>query len=302
MSPAYNKHVRRLLRGGVDLHCHSAPSPYPRRFDHVTAARHYVEGDFRAVVVKSHHHTTAFDIAALRPHGLGTLPIHIIGGVALNGPVGGINPRAVDVTLRMGGRVIWMPTIAAHRHIEFHEHNHDAFPHPDRPLLPELPVEVLTVDGDLREECVEVLKLVAESDAVLASGHLSPHEIVAVFEGATEFGITRLLLNHPNFIIDASYRDAENLVGLGALVEHNLSLYDDDSIFHRWDVSVLAKWIDTIGPDHTVLASDLGQERNPNPLDSYMKVCSALLECGVSERTLRQIVVENPARLLGLEP
>ena len=94
--------VRRLLQGGVDLHCHSGPSPFPRRVDHVQIARHYAASGFRAVVVKSHHHVTAFDVAALGPHGLAGLPVEVCGGVALNGPVGGVNPRAVDLALKMG--------------------------------------------------------------------------------------------------------------------------------------------------------------------------------------------------------
>ena len=302
MTGTHDQHVMRLLRGGVDLHCHPAPSPYPRRLDHVTAARHYVEGDFRAVVVKSHHHSTAFDVAALRPHGLADLPIQVVGGVALNGPVGGINPYAVDLTLRMGGRVVWMPTVAARKHIEFHEANHDAFPSPTVTLLPETPVGVLDADGNVNDATRGVLELIAGADAVLASGHLAPHEILPVFAAAVDLGVTRLLLNHPNFIIEASMRDIERLVRLGTFVEHNLSLYDDESIYYRWGVEVLAELIETIGPEHTILASDLGQLKNPLPLDSYAKVGAALLECGIGDGALRRITVENPARMLGLDP
>jgi hypothetical protein len=252
--------------------------------------------------VKSHHHSTAWDVAALGPHGLESLPVQVFGGIALNGPVGGINPRAVDVALRMGARIVWMPTIAARTHIEFHERNYDAFPVSTLPLLPEVPVEVLTEEGDLRDETAEVIRLIAAGDAILASGHLSPSEIIAVFEGAAAVGCRRLLLNHPNFIVDVGSKDVEHIVSLGAYVEHNLSLYDDESIFHRWDVEVLAESITAVGPEHTIIASDLGQQRNPLPLDSYTKICSALKDCGIGDHVIRQIVVENPARLLGIAP
>jgi hypothetical protein len=286
-----------LFRGGVDLHCHSAPSPFARRIDHVEAGRHYRAAGFRGVVVKSHHHSTAFDVAALRPHGLDDF---VFGGVALNGPVGGVNPRAVDLTLRMGGRVVWLPTIGAGRHIDFHCAHPDAFPHPTVALLAEEPIAVLGPDGELTPGMREVLRLVAEADAVLASGHLGPTELVQVFEAARACGVRRLLLNHPNFIVEASYADAARLVELGAYVEHNLSLYDEDSVFCRWGVEVLADWIDTIGPEHTVLASDLGQKANPLPLDSYRKICDRLLDCGIGEDAIRRIVAGNPAALLGV--
>jgi hypothetical protein len=31
--------ITSLLSGLVDMHCHSGPSPFPRRFDHVEAAQ-----------------------------------------------------------------------------------------------------------------------------------------------------------------------------------------------------------------------------------------------------------------------
>jgi hypothetical protein len=293
--------VDKLLRGGVDLHCHSGPSPFPRRVDHLGVARHYAELGFRAVVAKSHHHCTAFDIAALGPYGLAELPLDVFGGIALNNPVGGINPIAVDVALRMGTRVVWMPTIGADRHLAFHHEHPDAFPHPAVALLPEPPIPVLGADGELLPEVRQVVELIADAGAVLASGHLGPAEIVMTFEAAVAAGATRLLLNHPNFIVEASYADAERIVGLGAYVEHNLSLYDPDSIFCRWPVEELARWIEEVGPEHTILASDLGQARNPLPAESYRRICGQLLDLGIGEDALRQIVAENPARLLGLD-
>jgi hypothetical protein len=290
-----------LLRGAVDLHLHPGPSPFPRRIDHLQAARHYEEAGFRAFVAKSHHHCTAFDIAAIGPHGLDELAVEEFGGIALNGPVGGINPHAVDVALRMGARVVWLPTIAADRHICFHHEHPDAFPHPSVKMIEERPVEVLDAGGELLPETRQVLELIGEAGAVLASGHLSPAEIVTVFTAAREVGADRLLLNHPNFIVEASPEDAERLVELGTFVEHNLSLYDEDSVFCRWPVAELARWIEQIGPEHTILASDLGQAKNPLPADSYRKVLGQLLELGIEEAALRAIVADNPAALLGLE-
>lgn len=291
----------RLLHGGVDLHCHSGPSPFPRRVDHLEVARHYAELGFRAVVAKSHHHVTAFDVAALGPQGLDEVPVDVFGGIALNNPVGGINPIAVDVALRMGARVVWLPTIGACRHLAFHHEHPDAFPHPSVALLPEPPIAVLDDDGAPLPEVLQVLELVAEADAILASGHLSPVEIDAIFQAAVSAGVRRLLLNHPNFIVEASATDTEQLASLGTYVEHNLSLYDPESIFCRWEIEELAHWIERVGPERTILASDLGQARNPLPAESYRRVCGRLLECGITEDALRQIVAVNPAHLLGLD-
>ncbi|MDB5519844.1 MAG: hypothetical protein JWQ17_6602 [Tardiphaga sp.] len=46
------------------------------------------------------------------------LGVKVYSGVALNNSNGGINPHAVDHTVRMGGTIVWMPTLAAKNHID----------------------------------------------------------------------------------------------------------------------------------------------------------------------------------------
>ena len=95
--------VTELLRGAVDLHYHSGPSPFPRKMDVAQAAKHYNDAGFRAVAMKSHHHSTVMEILALESTALKDLEISVYGGIALNGAVGGLNPRGVDLALHMGG-------------------------------------------------------------------------------------------------------------------------------------------------------------------------------------------------------
>jgi hypothetical protein len=59
--------VDSLLIGAVDLHCHSGPSPMPRRITHAEAARQADEAGFRAIVAKCHYHDTVTDILAMAP-------------------------------------------------------------------------------------------------------------------------------------------------------------------------------------------------------------------------------------------
>ena len=110
--------VDRLLDGAVDLHVHPYPSPFPRRMDAAEAAQRAADAGMRAIVVKSHHHDTAMDVAALREHGIEQSGIQVFGGIALNTQVGGLNPHAVNLCLAMGGKVVWFPTIASPKHIE----------------------------------------------------------------------------------------------------------------------------------------------------------------------------------------
>ena len=295
--------VDRILDGAVDLHVHPYPSPFPRRIDAAEAARRAADAGMRAIVVKSHHHDTSTDVAALRGHGIDDSGIDVFGGIALNTQVGGLNPHAVNMSLAMGGKIVWFPTIASPKHIEHHrEHPALRFPQLAVDLIPEEPVDVFADGSDeLRPEVGEILRMIAEADAILASGHMPPRSILAVFEAARDAGVRRMIVNHPNFVIEASKDEVKRMVELGALIEHSLCMYDEESSFHNWEIDTLVDWIRWVGPEHSSLGSDLGQANNPYPADSFRKICSRLLEAGMTEREVRMLVADNPGRLLGVD-
>jgi hypothetical protein len=294
--------VDRLLDGAVDLHVHPYPSPFPRRMDATEAAQRAAGAGMRAIVVKSHHHDTSTDVAALKAHGIDASGIDVFGGIALNTQVGGLNPHAVNMSLAMGGKVVWFPTIASPKHIEHHrEHPALKFPTLAVDLIPEVPIDVFGDDGALRPEVHEILKMIAEADAVLASGHMPAQSIIAVFAAAKEHGVRRMIVNHPNFVIEATKDEVKQLAGLGALIEHSLCMYDEDSSFYNWAIDTLVDWINWVGAERSSLGSDLGQAGNPFPADSFRKICSRLLESGMPEREVRMLVADNPAKLLGVD-
>jgi hypothetical protein len=293
--------VARILEGAVDLHVHPAPSPLPRRIDAGEAAELAGEAGFDAIVVKSHHHSTVTDVLALgeRVGGNGSAA-RVFGGIALNSAVGGLNPHGVDLALKMGGRIVWFPTIGSPQHIAHHRAHPDLkFPKLAVQLQPEEPVDVFDGTGQLRPEVHRILESIAEADAILASGHMSPASITAVFEAAREKGVRRMLVNHPNFVIEASYDDARHWVGLGALIEHSLCMYDEESSFYHWDLATLLKWIEAVGAEHSTLGSDLGQKANPLPTEAFRKIVLGLLDRGMPERDVRRMVADNPRDLLG---
>ena len=292
--------VAQILDGAVDLHVHPAPSPLPRRIDAVEAAELAGEAGFDAIVVKSHHHSTVMDVVALQRNGGEASGARVYGGIALNSAVGGLNPHAVDLALKMGGRIVWFPTIGSPQHIAHHRAHPDLkFPKLAVALEPEEPIDVFANDGALKPEVHRILESIAEADAILASGHMSPASISAVFEAAREKGVRRMLVNHPNFVIEASYDDARHWVALGAVIEHSLCMYDDASSFYHWDLETLVKWIEAVGAEHSTLGSDLGQMANPLPTESFRKIVGALLDRGMAERDVRRMVSDNPRRLLG---
>lgn len=172
--------------GMTDLHVHASPSLLPRHGnDAVTAAAERQVG-FATVVLKAHEGSTVERAAAL---GEG-----VYGGIVLNSPVGGANPDAVEVAARLGGRIVWMPTVSAPNH-KRGASSPELSVHRGFELRA---VEVVDDDaGGLLPAWHDVLDVVAAHDLLLASGHLSADETVLLFTEARRRGVQRLMVNHP---------------------------------------------------------------------------------------------------------
>ncbi|MEU0506521.1 DUF6282 family protein [Nocardia sp. NPDC005998] len=287
-----------VLDGACDLHVHPGPSPFPRRIGIKEAAEQAHAAGFRAILVKSHHHSMLPDIESAELSS-GPLPIPVFGGVALNNYVGGVNPTAVELAINRGGRIVWFPTISSDRHICAHS-DELRFPTTDHSLSVGAPIEVLDSDGTLIPAAHDVLDLIAEHDLILSTGHMAPTEITAVLTEAARRGIGRLLVNHPNFVIEADEELVRQWISLGAVIEHSLCMYDDRSSFCNWEPAELVRLIRLLGVENTIFGSDLGQRGNPLPVEGYDRVIGDLLDAGVSADDLRTMTVTNTAALVGI--
>jgi len=290
--------VDNLLIGTVDLHCHSGPSPMPRRITHAEAARQADEAGFRAIVAKCHYHDTVTDILAMAPL-LDGLDVKVFGGIALNSQNGGLNPFAVDRSLKMGGKVVWFPTISSAAHVAHVARDEQARAHfQPRGMMQSDEISIFRPDGDLRPEVHQIIGLAREAGALISTGHLGPAPARALVEAAVAAGHDRLVVSHPNFVAGIGRQQAAELAGLGAVIEHELGHYHQE---RRFKFSELLEWIDIIGPERTSLASDLGQAGNALPVEAYRQCVAGLLDSGLSERDIRLMIRDNPARLIGLD-
>jgi len=237
------------------------------------------------------------DILSIKASVLDNLRVRIFGGIALNGLVGGLNPRAVELCLRMGGKVVWFPTISSPAHIEYHSHG-GSFPQATMQLMPEAPNPVLGEDGKLKPEVHEIIQLIKEEDAVLAAGHMSPPEIFAVFTAAREAGVQKLLVLHPEFVVNLSHEQACELAQMGAFIEHEVNMYYRER--PEYPIERLVEWIQAVGVERTTLGSDTGQATSPLPAEVFGKVARQLVEHGVTEGDVHRMLSDNPGSLLNL--
>lgn len=101
------------------------------------------------------------------------------GGITLNRQMGGINPYAVESGLKLGGKVVWLPTQSARNHLE----------KMNQPL--NRCVDVIR-DGKPVPELYDVFRLVKDFDVVLATSHISPEESFRVIEAARDEELKKL--------------------------------------------------------------------------------------------------------------
>jgi hypothetical protein len=290
--------ARDLLRGAIDLHIHAAPDIVPRLLSDFELAEAARAAGMAAIVLKSHHMLTA-DRAQVAQKAFPE--VGVFGGLALNFPAcGGLNPEAVKVAIRMGAKVIWLPTLSAANHIEKTKTrvtgNLGVMSQGFKPQ----PVCVVGDNRVIVPELVEILTLIAAADIVLATGHLSVPEIKTVVAAAVAVGVRKILVNHPElWLIGMSIEEQRELAAAGAVME--VCVRSVTAPGHaELSPSVLAERIMAVGAEHVVMATDYGQVDSPPAPEGMRWYIAQMLECGISAKDAEVMTKVNPSRLLGL--
>jgi len=288
--------IRALMNGAIDLHCHSGPSVMPRRLDHIEAVEEAAAAGMSAILFKDHYYSVTPVVELLKAH-FGHLGVEMLSGVPLNNTSGGLNPYAVDHGLKLGARVVWMPTFSAANHIR-HGHRHVVLP-TRMTLMPPTMLSVVDDRGNLKDEVKVILDQIAEFDAVLSAGHLHISEIWPLFAEAKRRGVARRLVQHPTFLIGCSLKDIEDLAADGTFIEHSICQFVEGSSFYKFSADLLRQVIAAATVDQTILGSDLGQSVNPTPVQGFREVIALLLGLGYSDPQITQLVGANARRLIG---
>lgn len=298
--------VKELVRGAYDMHIHSEPDVLPRKFNDIVLAEHAIEAGMAGVVLKSHYICTA-DRASLINQ---MFPqIKAFGGLVLNNSMGGMNPLAVDVAGRLGNKVVWFPTVDAENEVKnITGENVDGKPQPYWMTIARAmrekgiagdPVKVV-VDGKVTHEAIQCMEVIAEYDMILATGHISPEEMLPVVKAAREAKVNRVIITHPEF--PATYLDQDQQRALGKY----------DVMFERCFTQPYTKKVEwetvydnirKIGPNSTILSTDLGQSTAPWVEEGLGMFISNLLDNGFTPSEIETMSHQNAGEILGqLEP
>lgn len=292
--------IDRILRGAIDTHVHSGPSIAARALDHVELARQMSEAGFAAVITKDHDYSGVV-AAQLIAKNFPELRTKVYSCIALNNVVGGLNPYAVEHTAAMGGKLVFLPTLAAEHHLKWEKASGWVHPGSTQKMRPATGVPVLDANRQVLDATKEILDIVARTGMALASGHLHISETWIVFEEAKRRGVGSLILTHPEDIVDASLNDVRGIAAMGAYVEHSLGFFLEGSKFKSRTADDFRQQIDAAGVDQTIICSDFGQVGVFSPLEGFRRGVKLCMDLGYDDDEIHKMVSTNAARAFGLE-
>jgi hypothetical protein len=287
--------VLEVLDGAFDVHLHAYPDPLiDTGWDQLQIAKAATDVGMGGLVFKAHTFPTAVtapfvnQAVAEYARERDTRPAVVYGGITLNNYVGGLNPESVEMVIRLGARCVWLPS-----HDNAHHH---------RVMGEEGGIELLDENDRPVRELYEIFELVAAAGIVLDPCHSGTKERFVIIREARKAGVEHIVVTHPNWnVTKMTIEQQIELSRLGAYME--IMAYADLPNFNNPNADPLhvLECIRRIGPDHLIIASDLGTVVNVPPVEGLKLFVRILLASGVSKSDLRKMLVENPRELLALD-
>jgi hypothetical protein len=277
-----------LIRDAIDMHCHHGPDPHrARSVDAEEAAREADAIGMRALVLKSHAYPTG-PIAVLMQKQVARL--RVFGGICCDFEVGGLNPAAVEVALRTGAKVVWMPTFSSipdRRKLKLPGPGIALLDERDRPISP----------------LHEILRLAKQHDAVIATGHVDLPELFALADACRALGV-KLVMTHAletHVGADHTLAHAVEMAERGAVIEFTYLTCMPGGFAASHDPATFARAMAAVDPARAIMSTDFGQDRSPHPALGMRLFIDEMLRAGITAQQIDLMARRNPARLLGLE-
>lgn len=282
--------MENAMQGIIDMHIHAAPDVRARKLDDLELMEASVQRGVRAIVLKSHNVPTAdraYLVNRVAAEKYPDVKFTAFGGLCLNRPVGGLNPDAAETSLKLGAKVIWLPTNTAENH--YRKNGKD----PSKGV-------VVTRDGKAVDELQDIFALVKQYNAVLATGHIGAEECFPVVEAARAAGVEKIVITHPEFwVVGMTPEQQADIVRkYDVLLESVYAQPVNGSYKINIPDNIAA--MKAIGPEHFVISTDSGQTVNPYWYESYTTYFKAVSEVFTSEQ-VRKMTHDNPAWLLDID-
>lgn len=277
-----------MVKSIVDLHYHSGPDVKPRKLNDLELMEQGVMLGARAVVIKTHFTPTAdraFLVNQIRREKYPHSDFELFGSIVLNRSVGGLNPYALETALKLGAKVVWLPTLDAENQLIKDGKSGGI---------------QLVRDGKAVPELIPIFGLIRDYDACLQTGHISGKECFPVVEAARKVGVKKIVITHPEYhIVGMTLEKQKQIVrDYGVLLEREYAQPVGNQFVSNLESNVEA--IRTIGAEHIILATDSGQTNTPYWCDAIKESISFYRNAGITEAELKTMMVHNPGKVLNL--
>ncbi len=295
--------VTELMQGAIDVHVHTNPHLFPQNHlqDVVGLCTDAKAAGMRALAIKDvgvPTTGTAYVVSRIGPG------IPVYGTYVMNLANGGINPRGVQVALHHGdgAKIVYFPTGDTLNHLRYRQKFYAGI---NLPLQEEQAITAMR-DGQVVPEVRDVIALVKERGACLATAHLSAQESHVVVKEARAQGLEKIIISHARWAMTRlTLEDLKTFARLGCFIEFEFSLMMPLMYFVHGEAPAdprdLAATMRAVGIDQCFIASDLGQLYSPSPVEGLRTYVAILLKCGLSVQEIEVMLRRNPARILGLD-
>jgi len=223
---------------------------------------------------------------------------NMIGGITLNYPVGGINPAAVDACLQQGGRIVWGPS----GHSKFHatlKGGLGNWGHVGMKMYNPPNEEGITIfdeQGKLTYAIKEIVSIIKKYNALFATSHLSPEEIIEITRYCKHEKV-KVLMTHLGWTPEYSLELGKEVVKHGGMIE--LSAVTFGGGFNpKLKIIDCVERIREYGADKIVLSTDSGALRFPKPCEALRIFGENLILQGIPEKDIRKMMSDNPLKLI----
>lgn len=278
------------LKGIFDMHVHSAPDIRARAYTDFEMMDAGIRVGAKGIVLKSHHGTTMNRAFLVNEHNKivnqGNNDFIMYGSITLNKGIGGLNPIAVDVALKMGAKVVWLPTTHAANQLKKDGKTGG--------------IEVL-VNGKIVEPLKEIIKMIIDKDVVLGTGHLSPEEIFFVVDQARAMGLKKIVVTHPEFwVVGMSDEDQIKIVKDYDVILERCYAQPMGGGVYKNNLADNLKIIQTVGYKNVMVDTDGGQVENPHWEIAFAEYVEYLFAHGVTEEEINFMTKTIPEKLLNV--
>jgi hypothetical protein len=316
-----------LLKGAIDIHVHAGPHIFssPRRVDPIEAAVQARDAGMKAIV-----YMDVFEMS----NGTSWLVNRVVknfktyGGLILNTVYGGMNPRAVKTALNYGDGAKYISFGAHSTYFQAAREGrliNGKFV-PLSEIYPKFGAEELSraikipLDEDPDPQLDEILCLIAENpQAYMVTGHVSTEEAVRLVELSEKYGIHNVVVS--SAVTKISPINVLKKMAEKAFIEYTLAAYTHTTSIPKTHyyvereyasidegmqegpgggVKEIAQQISELGADKCIISTDFGVYTLPTPVEGLREFIACLLDLGIEEKEIIQVVKSNPEKLLRL--